>query len=53
MGHGGIKVPVSDALVVRRMDAVRIFARYQYVLDPAPRYPGDITIDFVVKVLRC
>ncbi|WP_433600737.1 tyrosine-type recombinase/integrase [Nocardia sp. CA-135953] len=37
-----IKVPVSDALVARRMDAVRIFARYQYALDPATQIPDDL-----------
>ena len=36
-----IKVPVSDALVARRMDAVRIFARYQYALDPATEVPVE------------
>ena len=36
-----IKVPVSDALVARRMDAVRIFARYQYALDPATEVPAE------------
>jgi integrase/recombinase XerD len=36
-----IKVPVSDALFARRMDAVRIFARYQYALDPATEVPAD------------
>ena len=38
-----IKVPVSDALVARRMDAVRIFARYQYALDPATQIPAEAT----------
>lgn len=37
-----IKVPVSDALVARRMDAVRIFARYQYALDPATQIPTEM-----------
>ena len=36
-----IKVGVSDALVARRMDAVRIFARYQQALDPATEVPPD------------
>jgi integrase/recombinase XerD len=36
-----IKVPVSDALFARRMDAVRIFARYQYALDPATEVPAE------------
>ena len=36
-----IKVPVSDALFARRMDAVRIFARYQYALDPATEIPAE------------
>jgi integrase/recombinase XerD len=36
-----IKVPVSDALFARRMDAVRIFARFQYGLDPATQVPAD------------
>jgi integrase/recombinase XerD len=36
-----IKVPVSDALITRRMDAVRIFARYQYALDPATQIPAE------------
>ena len=37
-----IKVPVSDALFARRMDAVRIFARYQYALDPATEVPAEV-----------
>ncbi|HEX7322991.1 MAG TPA: tyrosine-type recombinase/integrase [Mycobacterium sp.] len=37
-----IKVPVSDALVARRLDAVRIFARYQYALDPATQIPDEV-----------
>jgi integrase/recombinase XerD len=36
-----IKIPVSDALFARRMDAVRIFARYQYALDPATEVPAE------------
>jgi integrase len=36
-----IKVPVSDALSARRMDAVRIFARYQHALDPATQIPPE------------
>jgi integrase/recombinase XerD len=36
-----IKVPVSDALFARRMDAVRVFARYQHALDPATQIPAD------------
>ena len=36
-----IKVPVNDALSARRMDAVRIFARYQHALDPATQIPGE------------
>ena len=36
-----IKVPVSDALFARRMDAVRIFARYQHALDPATQIPAE------------
>lgn len=36
-----IRVPVSDALVARRMDAVRVFARYQYSLDPATEVPDE------------
>ncbi len=36
-----IKVPVSDALFARRMDAVRIFARYQHALDPATQIPSE------------
>jgi integrase len=36
-----VKVPASDALLARRMDAVRIFARYQYALDPATEVPAD------------
>lgn len=35
-----IKVPVNDALVARRMDAVRIFARHQQTLDPATQVPA-------------
>jgi integrase/recombinase XerD len=38
-----IKVPVSDALVARRLDAVRIFARYQHALDPATQIPAEAT----------
>lgn len=36
-----IKVPVSDALVARRLDAVRIFARHQHALDPATEIPAE------------
>ena len=36
-----IKVDVTDALVARRMDAVRIFARFQYALDPATEIPAE------------
>lgn len=36
-----IKVPVNDALFARRMDAVRIFARYQHALDPATQIPPE------------
>jgi integrase len=36
-----IKVPVSAALVARRMDAVRIFARHQHALDPATQIPPE------------
>ena len=36
-----IKGPVNDALLARRMDAVRIFARYQHVLDPATQIPPE------------
>jgi integrase len=36
-----VKVPVSDALFARRMDAVRIFARYQHALDPATEIPAE------------
>lgn len=36
-----IKVPVSDALFARRMDAVRIFARHQQALDPATEVPPE------------
>ena len=36
-----IKVPVSDALFARRMDAVRVFARYQHALDPATQIPAE------------
>jgi integrase/recombinase XerD len=36
-----IKVPVTDALVARRLDAVRIFARYQHALDPATQIPAE------------
>lgn len=34
-----VKVPVSDALFARRMDAVRIFATHQHALDPATQIP--------------
>lgn len=38
-----VKVPVSDALFARRMDAVRIFARHQHALDPATQIPpGEV-----------
>lgn len=36
-----IKVPVTDALIARRMDAVRIFARHQHALDPATQIPAE------------
>src|SRR5690349_8150467 len=36
-----VKVPVNDALLARRMDAVRIFARYQHALDPATQIPPE------------
>jgi integrase len=36
-----IKVPVSDALVARRLDAVRIFARHQHALDPVTQIPAE------------
>ena len=36
-----IKAPVSDALFARRMDAVRVFARFQHVLDPATQVPPE------------
>ena len=36
-----IRVPVTDALSARRMDAVRIFARYQHALDPATEIPPE------------
>lgn len=36
-----VKVPVSDALIARRLDAVRIFARYQHALDPATQIPAE------------
>ena len=35
-----VKVPVSDALFARRMDAVRVFARYQQAVDPATQVPA-------------
>ena len=35
-----VKVPVTDALIARRMDAVRIFARHQHTLDPATQIPA-------------
>ena len=38
-----VRVPVSDALFARRMDAVRIFARYQHALDPATEVPDETT----------
>lgn len=34
-----MKVPVSDALFARRMDAVRVFARFQHALDPDTQVP--------------
>src|SRR5699024_2363161 len=36
-----IKVPVTDALAARRMDAVRCFARFQHALDPETQIPGE------------
>ncbi|HEY1819200.1 MAG TPA: tyrosine-type recombinase/integrase [Trebonia sp.] len=36
-----IKVPVNDALLARRMGAVRIFARHQHALDPATQIPPE------------
>jgi integrase len=36
-----IKVRVNDALFARRMDAVRIFARYQHALDPVTQIPAE------------
>jgi len=36
-----MKIPVSDALFARRMDAVRIFARHQHALDPATQIPPE------------
>jgi integrase len=36
-----MKVPVSDGLFARRMDAVRIFARHQHALDPATQIPPE------------
>ncbi|WP_199178342.1 tyrosine-type recombinase/integrase [Mycobacterium hubeiense] len=36
-----IKVPVSDTLIARRLDAVRIFARYQHTLDPLTQIPAE------------
>ncbi|MDN5724001.1 MAG: tyrosine-type recombinase/integrase [Corynebacterium sp.] len=36
-----IKVPVTDALFARRMDAVRIFARFQHALDPDTQIPPE------------
>lgn len=36
-----INVPVTDALIARRMDAVRVFARYQHALDPATQVPTE------------
>lgn len=36
-----IRGPVNDALLARRMDAVRVFARYQHALDPATEIPPE------------
>lgn len=36
-----MKVEVTDALIARRMDAVRIFARHQHALDPATEIPEE------------
>ncbi len=36
-----IKVPVNDALIARRLDAVRVFARYQHALDPLTQIPVE------------
>lgn len=37
-----IKVEVTDALVARRMDAVRVFARYQQALDATTQVPAEV-----------
>lgn len=36
-----IKVPVTDALFARRMDAVRVFARFHHALDPDTQIPPE------------
>ena len=36
-----MKVEVTDALIARRMDAVRIFARHQHALDPTTEIPDE------------
>src|SRR5690625_2123009 len=36
-----IRVPVTDALFARRMDAVRLFAKHQRTLDPATQVPDE------------
>jgi len=36
-----LNVPVIDALVALRMDAVRIFAKHQHALDPATQIPPE------------
>ncbi len=36
-----IKIPVTDALIARRLDAVRVFARHQHALDPDTQIPPE------------
>ena len=36
-----IKVAVTDALIARRMDAVRVFARHQHALNPSTQIPDE------------
>lgn len=36
-----VKTPVTDALFARRLDAVRVFARYQHALDPDAEVPPE------------
>lgn len=36
-----IRIAVTDALMARRLDAVRVFARHQHALDPDTQIPPE------------